>query len=68
MPCVPCTWGLRGVIRFTQPPRSATPCTVMTGSYSAQDSNVLTVPGATSAETSAAQITAPLSLNTLTRS
>lgn len=43
---------------MTQPPRSTKPLSSLAGMYSALASKVFTTPGATSGDTSAAQITA----------
>src|SRR6202790_3198818 len=57
-----------GVSRFRQPPRSTGPRSESMGSYSALDSLARTTPGRTNGEMTAAQITAPRALYTLTRS
>src|ERR1700736_3383901 len=57
-----------GVSRFRQPPRSTGPCCVSTNSYSAQDSYARTTPERTKGDITAAQITAPRALYTLTSS
>ena len=68
MPLVPWLWGREGVSVFMQPPISTRSPATSIMRYSELDSKDLTVPRATIGETSAAQMTAPRSLHTLTRS
>ena len=65
---VPWLCDLEGVSVFMQPPISTRSPPTSTIWYSALDSNDLIVPRATMGETSAAQMTAPRSFQTLTRS